>query len=73
MLIILMNFYRHTACLFVDGDVLYSEVGTTQGDAISCFNHSAFDSEINVLVTQVWYADDVAAHGKISHLCAWWD
>ena len=68
-----MNTYCHTTYLFVDGDVLYSEVGTTQGDAISCFSHYAFDSEINALVTQVWYADDAAARGKISDLRAWWD
>ena len=32
---ILINTYRDPACLFVDGDVLYSEEGTTQGDPLA--------------------------------------
>ena len=33
---ILINTYRDPACLFVDGDVLYSEEGTAQGDPWQC-------------------------------------
>ena len=32
---ILINTYRSPACLYVDGDVLYSEEGTTQGDPLA--------------------------------------
>ena len=33
--IILINTYQSPACLYVDGDVLYSEEGTTQGDPLA--------------------------------------
>jgi len=32
---ILINMYRLPAALFVDGDVLYSNEGTTQGDSLA--------------------------------------
>ena len=74
---ILINTYRKPACLFVDGDVLYSEEGTTQGDPLAKpFYALAIVPLIRKLsapVSQVWYADNAAACGKISALCAWWD
>ena len=32
---ILVNRYRYPASLYVDGDALYSEEGTTQGDPLA--------------------------------------
>ena len=61
----------------MDGDVLYPEERTTQGDPLAIpFNALATVSLIKKLtapVTQVWYADDAATFGKISDLRAWWD
>jgi len=74
---ILINTYRHPACLYVDGDILYSEEGTTQGDPLVMPFYALATvpliQKLNALVTQVWYADDAAACGKISALRAWWD
>ena len=73
---VLINTYCQPACLFVVvGDFLYSEEGTTQGDPLAMpFNALATIPLIRKLlapVTQIWYADDSAACGKISTLRAW--
>ena len=74
---ILINTYRHPACLFVDGDVLYSEEGTTQGDPLTMPFYALATvpliQKLTAPVTQVWYADDAAACGKISALRMRWD
>ena len=59
--IILINNYRAPTELFVDGDTLLSQEGTTQGDplAMPLGNYK-----------QIWYA---AAVGKITELREWWD
>ena len=66
---ILINTYWQPACLYVDGDVLYSEEGTTQGDHLAMpFYALATVPLIKKLVapvTQVWYADDAAARGTL--------
>ena len=57
--IILINTYCHPTCLFVDGDVLYSEEGTTQGDPPAMPFHALATvpliRKFKALVTQVWY------------------
>ena len=74
---ILINNYRHPACLYVDGDVLLSEEGTTHGDPLAmpfyAFATVPLIQKLSASVTQVWYADDAAACGKISALRTWWD
>ena len=75
---VLINTYRHPACLFgVDGDTVYSEERTTQGDPLAMpFYALATVSLIKKVVapvTQIRYADDAAACGKIFALRAWWD
>jgi len=66
---VLISTYSHPACLFVDGDILYSEEGTTQGDPLAMpFYALATVPLIKKLVapvTQIWYADDAAACRKI--------
>ena len=59
----------------MDGDVLYSEEGTTQGDPLAIYALATVHliKKLTAPVTQVWYADDAAACGKISDLRAWWD
>ena len=75
----LINTYRAPTELFIDGDVLYSSEGTTQGDPLAMPMyalatiplirklHSLQDD-----VSQVWYADDASAPGKLSRLHDWW-
>ena len=77
---ILINSYRAPTELFIDGDVILSREGTTQGDplampfyAIATIPiikklHSTFND-----VSQVWYADDASAAGKVDALRQWWD
>lgn len=74
---ILINTYRSPTELFVDGDVLFSQEGTTQGDPLAMPMYAlATIPLIRKLEgdnTQVWYADDAAAAGKITALRKWWD
>ena len=62
---ILINCYRDPTKLFIDGDALYSQEGTTQGDPLGMPMYALatvplIDS-LNAPVNQVWYADDAAA------------
>ena len=74
---ILTNTYRDDIDLFIDGETIYSQ-GTTQGDLLAMAMYAiAITPLINTLesesMKQIWYADDAAAGGKLSHLKAWWD
>ena len=75
----LINTYREPSQLLVDGQVLWSEEGTTQGDPLAMpFYALATIPLINRLsnvpdVKQVWYADDASAAGRLSSLRSWWD
>ena len=76
---ILINTYREPSELFVDGEVLWSEEGTTQGDPLAMPLYAlATIPLINRLgrvpdLKQVWYADDASASGRLSSLRSWWD
>ena len=76
---ILTNVYRDATELFVDGLVIFSEEGTTQGDPLAMPMYAlATIPLINRLsdssnVVQVWYADDATASGSLSSLRNWWD
>ena len=74
----LINFYRSETSLFVGGKVLLSQEGTTQGDplAMTMFSLASVPliNAINVrALTQVWFADDVSAGGRLRKLREWWD
>ena len=65
--------------LFIDGDVLYSSEGTTQGDPLAIPMYAlATIPLIKKLhftiddVRQVWYADDTTAAGTVNSLYQWW-
>ena len=76
---ILINIYRNSTELFVDGLTLMSEEGTTQGDPLAMPMYALetiplinrLRDETNVV--QVWYADDASASGSLSSLRKWWD
>ena len=76
----LINTYRAPSQLYVDGDVLLSQEGTTQGDPLAMPMYAlATIPLIRKLknnandVKQVWYADDASGAGKINRLREWWD
>ena len=75
---ILTNTYREDIDLFIDGESILSQEGTTQGDPLAMAMYAiAITPLINRLETELvkrtWYADDAAAGGKLVDLKAWWD
>ena len=74
---ILINTFRDTSDLYIDGEVLHSQEGTTQGNPLmKPFYALPTVPHINKLtstVDQTWYADDAAATGKTANLRSWWD
>ena len=75
--VLLINCYRDPTSLFVDGETILASEGVTQGDHLSMpFYVVSTLSLIDRLpsdVTQVWYADDAAAVGRLDLLRRWWD
>ena len=74
----LINTYREKAQLFIDGETLLSQEGTTQGDPLAMAMYAIAVTPLikdleDKSVKQVWYADDATACGKISNLKTWWD
>lgn len=76
---ILINIYREATELFVDGTVLFSEEGTTQGDPLAMPMYALATVPLisrlgeSSEVVQVWYADDASAAGGLSSIRSWWD
>lgn len=71
----LINTYRARSELYVDGDVLLSQEGTTQGDPLAMPMYAlATIPLIRKLksmiddVNQVWYADDASGSGQVKRL-----
>ena len=74
---ILINCYRAPMDLFIDGDVILSQEGITQGDPLAMPMYALaavpLIKRLTPTVKQTWYADDAAATGKIASLRTWWD
>ena len=75
---VLINTYREDVCLFVGGETLLSQEGTTQGDPLAMAMYAIattpFIHHLNQEGTkQVWFADDATAGGSLKNLKAWWD
>ena len=74
---ILINTYRSPTELFVDGDILLSQEGTTQGDPLAMSMYALATipliKRLKNNSKQIWYADDAAATGKLADLRMWWD
>ena len=74
---ILINMYRAPSELFVDGDALFSQEGTTQGDPLArpmcALATIPLIKKLKGNTKQIWYADNIAAIGKIAVLREWWD
>ena len=70
---VLTNTYRSRTALFIDGEMLYSDEGTTQGDPFA----TAFYALATVpladtckveRLNDVWFADDALGSGRIQSL-----
>ena len=75
---VLLNTYQQPSPLFVGGEVLLSREGTTQGDPLAMAMYALATVPLLKKVqtegsTQVWYADDAAAGGKIQAVKQWWE
>lgn len=75
---ILVNAYRRPSSLFVGGECLLSQEGTTQGDPLAMAMYAlATVPLISKISTsgsqQIWYADDAANGGKLSSIKQWWE
>ena len=74
---IFINTYREPSELFVNGQTVWSEEGTTQGDPLAMLLYAlATVPLINHLsnipdIKQVWYADVASAAGTLSSLHSW--
>ena len=72
----LTNVYREASSLFIDGECLLSEEGTTQGDPLAMAMYALSTvpliRKLDGLATQVWFADDAAAAGFLADLLVWW-
>ena len=75
---ILINTYLEDVRLFIDGETLLSQEGTTQGDPLAM---AMYAIAVNPLIhrlkhdttKQIWFADDATAGGKLNNLREWWD
>jgi len=76
----LFNTYRGWAALVVhgSGQFLYSKEGVTQGDSLSMFLYAVGTLPLIKLLknpskwTQVWYADDASACGRLTYVTQFW-
>ena len=63
----------------MDGSVLHSEEGTTKGDLLAMPMDALGTVPLierlgeKVNVSQVWYADNASATGKLGNLRSWWN
>ncbi len=74
----LINTYRSSIDLYINGETISSLEGTTQGDPLAMAMYAIatvpmIQKIANDGVQQVWYADDAAAGGKLGSIRKWWD
>ena len=78
--IVATNLYREESKLFIDGEILLSQEGVTQGDPLAM---AIYAVGIMPLIWrlqvdcdeqhQIWFADDASATGSLNNLRSWWD
>ena len=73
-----INTYHSSSCLFVNGQCLLSEEGTTQGYPLAmamCYTIGTMPvvSRPEGIAKQTWYTDDSAAVSSLENLRRWWD
>eukprot|EP00117_Sycon_ciliatum_P001934 scpid85627/ scgid7387/ len=75
---VLINTYRTPVRLYVGGECIMSEEGTTQGDPLAMPFYAIamlplVRKATNEDSIQLWFADDASAAGKLARMQAWWD
>ena len=74
---VLINTYREHTELFINGETILSQEGTTQGDPLTMGMYALgtlpLIHELNLYARQVWFTDDATAGGKLTQLREWWD
>ena len=76
---IIRNTYGQPIDLFVGGEVLKSNEGTTQGDPLAMSMYALGTMPLinelahHVETQQVWFADDASDAGKLAKIKVWWD
>ena len=71
----LINTYREDIQQFIDGGILLSQEGTTQGDSLAMAMYAIAITPLNrqledETIKQIWYADDATAGEKLAPLKA---
>ena len=73
----LTNIYRNNSKLYIDGEVILSREGTTQGGPegmpMYALGILPMIKRLIHIVRQMWYADDSVAGGTLVRLRQWWD
>ena len=64
--------------LFVAGETIFSQEGTTQGDPLAMAMYALGVTPLIQAVSipdikQLWFADDASAGGRLHLLRTWWD
>ena len=75
---VVINCYYEKVPLFIDGEVIFSSEGTTQGDPLSMALYAIATLPLvcqldHYSCAQIWYADDAAADGELFSLRNWRD
>ena len=74
----IVNTYCSNIQLFIDGETILSEEGTTQGDPLAMAMYAIatvpliHQLDASSSVRQVWFADDATAGGQLSQINDWW-
>ena len=75
---ILQNTYGGASELFVGGEMLISDEGTTQGDPLAMSMYAVAVMPLlrrlqPTEIKQVWFADDATGGGSLVEVRSWWD
>ena len=74
---VLTNTHRCNAKLFIGGEHILSQEGTTQGDPLAMAMYAIgtlpLIQELQGVAPQSWYADNATAGGKLRSFRMWWD
>ena len=74
---IVVNTYRDSTPLFIDGETILSQEGTTQGDPLAMSIYAIATvpliRKLPNTVNHIWFADDASAGGKLGNLRSWWN
>jgi len=74
--VVATNMYRNAADMHIEGEIIQSSEGTTQGDPLSMSIYGIailpLISHLDGLCRQLWFADDASAGGRVEFLREWW-